>query len=735
MNSLPGAEPISADLAKQLATGVGRPGKVRSQHVDEAGQPKYTNRLVLEASPYLRQHAHNPVNWFAWGEEAFAEARRLQRPVFLSIGYSTCHWCHVMEEESFEDETIARFLNQFYIAIKVDREERPDIDAIYMKAVQRLTGGQGGWPLSAWLNHDREPYYGGTYFPPFAGVRGAQHGFLDVLKELRRLFDDDPIRVTKAAHSLAEAVRSEMGDMAPAYLVATPSGVKPDVSLIANTINDYKRLFDETYGGLKFAPKFPSNLPIRLLLRHHQRTGDSQVLDMATRSLQAMAGGGIYDHLAGGFHRYATDLAWLTPHFEKMLYDNAQLVVAYSEAFQVTGRADFARIVQETCDELLHTFAAPEGGFYSATDADSEGEEGRYFIWTESEIRQILGNGEDTDLFLRYYHVTPGGNFEGRNILHVTLPDEATTLRLSQARMKLLCERRKRTPPLRDEKIIAAWNGLALSAFATAGRIFGRQDYVEQAEKTAHFLTNSMMDPQTGILIRSIHEGTPGVAGFLDDYAFVTSGLLDLFEATSHPQWLEQADVLAQKTRKNFHDPVTGGYFMTGEMHEILLSRERPLFDGAEPSGTAVAWENAARLSVLTQQPEWLTLTSEGLAFYEPHLRAHPHSATHALLVLDFIAGPILEIVLIQPLGATQNNLVEVLQTTYCPRRVMVAADPTQAQWTILAQRIPWLQGKESGSSAATAFVCVQGHCELPTRDSKVFRQQLQQIARQFGER
>jgi uncharacterized protein YyaL (SSP411 family) len=638
-----------------------------------------------------------------------------------------------MEEESFENETIAAFLNQYYVAIKVDREERPDIDAVYMNAVQRLTG-QGGWPLSAWLNYDREPYYGGTYFPPFAGVRGVRHGFLDILQELRRIFDEEPVRVAKAAETLAAAIRSEMGDTTSAHLLTTPSGNKPDLSIITTTVNSYKQLFDETYGGLKFAPKFPSNLPVRLLLRYHHRTGDPQILAMVIRTLEAMAGGGIYDHLAGGFHRYATDPAWLTPHFEKMLYDNAQLIVAYSEAFQATGRPDFARVVQETCDELLRTFAAPKGGFFSATDADSEGEEGRYFIWSESEIREHLGAGEDTELFLRHYNVSPEGNFEGQNILHVTHPDEAITQRLSQARKTLFAARQIRTPPLRDEKIIAAWNGLALSAFATAGRIFGRQDYVQQAQKTAHFLMTNMMDPRSGTLARSTHEETQGVAGFLDDYAFVTSGLLDVFEATSDPQWLEKAETLARMTHSRFHDPATGGYFMTSHAHESLLSRERPIFDGVEPSGTAVAWENAARLSALTHKSEWLTLTSQGLAYYEPYLRERPLGTTHALLVLDFIAGPVLEIVLARPSSESNCKITEVLQTTYCPRAVRVSGDPSAPHWQALCERIPWIRGKELTKGHATAFVCKQGQCELPTQDSEVFRQQLQQIARQFGE-
>jgi uncharacterized protein YyaL (SSP411 family) len=373
---LPGASPYPPELGHRLAAAVearGQSYQPRTHHLVE-GRPRFTNRLVLEGSPYLLQHAHNPVAWWPWGDEAFEEARRSGRPVFLSVGYSTCHWCHVMERESFEDEEIARLLNSRYVPIKVDREERPDVDAIYMSAVQALTQS-GGWPMSVWLTPAREPFFGGTYFPPRDGARGSRHGFLTILGELAQTYAKDGARVGQAAKSLVEAVRKDMESGGAA-------GAMPGASVLADTVAYFKRAFDDVEGGLRRAPKFPSNVPIRVLLRQHRRAGDGEALRMATLTLEKMAGGGMYDQLGGGFHRYSTDARWLVPHFEKMLYDNALLAVAYAEAAQATGRADFARVARETLDYVLREMTTPDGAFYSATDADSEGEVGRFFVWS-----------------------------------------------------------------------------------------------------------------------------------------------------------------------------------------------------------------------------------------------------------------------------------------------------------------------------------------------------------------
>jgi uncharacterized protein YyaL (SSP411 family) len=681
--------------------------------------------LALETSPYLLAHAHNPVDWYAWGDEAFAEARRLGRPVFLSIGYSTCHWCHVMAEESFEDETIAGFLNAHYVAIKVDREERPDVDAVYMRAAQQLTGS-GGWPLSVWLTAEREPFFVGTYFPPYAGRRGAGHGFIDLLTELARLFDGDPKRVHKAARALATAVRADLEISGSAIRTdGAASGARPELSLVTSAVEQCARAYDDENGGLRVAQKFPSHVPIRLLLRHHQRTGDAHALHMAVHTLERMAAGGIYDHVAGGFHRYATDPRWLVPHFEKMLYDNALLVLAYAEAWQVTKRPVFARVVRETCDELLATFASPEGGFYSATDADSEGEEGKYFVWSEDEIRAVLGSGDDAELFLRHYGVTKNGNFDIGNILYQPRPDEDITQRLAPARAELAEVRKSRVPPLRDEKILAAWNGLAISALAVAGRALGEPRYIEAAVHAADFVCLRMRVAKPGRLARSYCSGRLGVAGFLDDYAFAAAGLLDLFESTGEPRWFDEAYRLIEETESLFADPAQGGWFMTSDEHERLLARERPLFDGAEPAGSSVALMNVARLAAFTDDERWRRACERGLAFYLPLMRERPMAMTEALLAVDFLAGPVREIVIALPGQNDGAKLGRILGETFCPRKAQVTSVQSSSHWSKLESRIPWLAHKVPQAGKATAYVCSNGRCQLPTTESDVFLQQL----------
>ena len=389
-------------------------GIPRTRHRD-GSVPHFTNRLIFETSPYLAQHAHNPVNWYPWGDEAFADARRRGTPIFLSIGYATCHWCHVMEEESFEDLEVARFLNEHYVAIKVDREERPDVDAVYMTAVQALRG-QGGWPMSVWLDADRRPFFAGTYFPARDGDRGAGRGFLSILHELAGIYRAEPQRVSETAGSITAAIRSAMAGVGDA-------AARPGTAVLDAAMRYYERAYDEVHGGIEGAPKFPSSLPVRLLLRQHRRTGDAAALAMAERTLESMAAGGIHDQLGGGFHRYSTDERWLVPHFEKMLYDNALLAIAYAEAWQVTKRRDFARVLRTTLDYVLREMTAPAGGFYSATDADSEGEEGAFFVWRTDEIRRLLG--ARADRFIHFYGVTESGNFEGRNVLFVPHPEES----------------------------------------------------------------------------------------------------------------------------------------------------------------------------------------------------------------------------------------------------------------------------------------------------------------------
>jgi uncharacterized protein len=726
---LPEAPPLGRPLADQLAAALAAkqsaPGgyRPRTHHLD-GDAPIYTNRLILESSPYLLQHAHNPVDWRPWGDEVFAEARRLERPVFLSIGYATCHWCHVMEAESFEDEEIAAFMNGHYLCIKVDREERPDIDGVYMSAVQALTGS-GGWPMSVWLTPEREPFFGGTYFPPRAGARGARRGFLELLGEVHRTYQSDPLRVGQAAQALVNAVRTQLQPAAPGNADGAPVDGAVDPSVMGQTVAVFKRIFDETDGGLRRAPKFPSNLPVRLLLREHRRTGDADTLRMATLTLEKMAAGGIYDQIGGGFHRYSTDARWLVPHFEKMLYDNALLAVAYAEAYQVTGRRAFARVARETLDYLLREMTAPSGGFYSATDADSvgpdgESAEGSFFVWSKAEIEQVLGTSLGADVqtsrFLDHYGVTADGNFEGANILHVDRPDEDAWSALGPARAALYAARARRPPPLRDEKILAAWNGLAISAFAFAGRVLGEPFYVDAAARAASFALAELRP--AGRLVRSWKDGRAGVAGFLDDHAFLTAGLLDLYEASFDRRWLDAACDLAAETERHFADPA-GGWFMTAGDQERLIAREKQAQDGAEPSGTSVALLDVLRLQTFTGGDHWRAIADRAFASLAGALRDNPLALTEALLALDYASDQALEIAVVWPKDATLASaqpLLDVLARTFVPNRAIAAS--LEADVEALGPLIPFIAEKLAIDGRPTAYVCVHGRCDLPVHEA-----------------
>jgi uncharacterized protein YyaL (SSP411 family) len=724
---LPGAPQIDETLAARLRAALAAKGpgyKPRTHHLVGAA-PKYTNRLILETSPYLLQHAHNPVDWHAWGDEAFEEARRTGKPVFLSIGYSTCHWCHVMEGESFEDEEIARFMNEHFVCIKVDREERPDVDAIYMTAVQALSGS-GGWPMSVWLTPSREPFFGGTYFPPRDGARGAGHGFLTVLRELSQTYQSDPERVKKASEALSHAIREEMEPVGRAGGDAGAAASALSSRPIAEVVAFFKQAFDDLHGGIRRAPKFPSNIPVRLLLRYHRRTGDAEALHIAALTLEKMAGGGMYDQLGGGFHRYSTDVRWLVPHFEKMLYDNALLAVAYAEAHQVTGRGDFARVTRETLDYVLREMTAPGGGFYSATDADSEGEEGKFFVWSEKEIRERLG--ADAPRFMRYYGVTAGGNFEGHNILNAAHPDEAEWAALAPARAKLYEARSARVPPLRDDKILAAWNGLMISGFAVGGRILGEPRYVAAAARAADFVLGQMR--RDGRLMRSFKDGQAPHPGFLDDYAFVAAGLFDLYEASFDARWLREALALCDATEQRFADGERGGWFMTSGEHEALIAREKPSYDGAEPSGTSVALRNALRALTFTGDDRWRVVAERGLGSLQGVLAGKPAAVTEALLALDMLSDTRREVAVIWPAGATAQAaepLLGVLRRTFLPSAVLAGAAEGEAA-AALARLAPYAGEKIAQASRPTAYVCEQGRCELPVTDPAAFEQQLRAV-------
>ena len=725
--ALPGMEPFSAAVRQQLDRALQAKGEAytpRTRHLFEDGRPQYTNRLILEPSPYLLQHAHNPVNWYPWGEEAFARAQKENKPVFLSIGYSTCHWCHVMERESFEDSAIAEYLNRHYIAIKVDREQRPDVDSIYMTAVQMLTG-RGGWPTSVWLTPARRPFYGGTYFPPRDGMRGQPTGLLTLLTRLQAVYHQEPDQVATVVKKLTQDIQ--------AAVVPEVSAEHPTQTALTQAAEQFAARFDTQYGGFGKAPKFPRSVTLEFLLRYSRRTNKPEIQDMVVQTLEAMATGGIYDQVGGGFHRYATDQKWRVPHFEKMLYDNALLAVAYLEGYQTTGRDDFARIAREVLEYLDREMSAPGGGFYSATDADSEGEEGTFFTWTLLELDQLLSQ-KQLRLVQSHYGVTPQGNFEGTNILHVARPlgTVAKELDLSleqarrarqEARAILYRARQKRRALHTDTKVIVAWNGLAISAFARGAHILNVPDYARRATRAATFILTQVK--RDGRLQRSALGTLIGGGAYLNDYACLIAGLLDLYEATSELRWLQEAITLQAIQDTHFWDSKNGGYFLTADDAEQLLAREKPAYDGAEPSGNAVAAHNLLRLAEWTLNADYRQRAQRCFKAFASELKQRPTSMPRLLSALDFSLDRPKEIAIVK---ASTNDTVEPflaqLRRHFLPNRV-VSIVTQGGELATHQQLVPWLEAKRAINGKVTAYVCEQHVCSLPTADPGIFAKQL----------
>jgi uncharacterized protein YyaL (SSP411 family) len=692
-------------LVKKLATALAAKGpdfRPNTHHLDARGRPLFTNRLILETSPYLLQHSNNPVSWYAWGDEPFERARREKKPVLLSIGYSTCHWCHVMERESFEDLEIARYMNENFVAIKVDREERPDVDDVYMAAVELLTGG-GGWPMTTALTPERQPFFGGTYFP--------RRQFLDVLQQLRRVYDKDPERVAKVATQLTRAVQ-ESAQPARPDKVPGPEAIRSAVERLAGS-------YDAAHGGFGGAPKFPTPVNLTLLARYYRRTGDAQALKMLVHTLEEMAKGGIYDQLGGGFHRYSTDAQWLKPHFEKMLYDNAQLAIAYLEGWQLTGRADFAQVARETLDYVARDMTDSRGGFFSASDADSPGPgdeeiEGYYFTWTPGEIEAVVGK-ERGALVEANYGVTRRGDLEGRSILRRVKPAEGVAL--ESARKELLAARSKRAPLPIDRKIVTGWNGLMISAFARAGFALAEPRYTKQAVRAVEFLLANVSEK--GQLKRSWKDGKAQEDGFLDDYAALAQGLIDLYEATADSRWLTEAIALQRALDARFRD-AAGGYFLTPEGKQGLLAREKSAYDGVIPTGNSIAALNLLRLSELTGNEEFRKRALEILSAFASRIQAMP-----ALLgALDWSLDQPLEVVVVRPRDDPGEPLLQVLRRAYLPdavRAIAAEGKDLDAQ----ARAVPLLESKRAMGGKATAYVCHKRVCDLPTADPAVFAKQL----------
>ena len=691
----PGALPFDAELARRLEAAVlRRPGPPRTRHLRPDGSARYTNRLALETSPYLLQHAHNPVDWRPWGDEAFATARALQRPVFLSVGYATCHWCHVMEEESFESEEIARLLNERFVPVKVDREERPDVDAIYMQAVQMLTH-QGGWPMSVFLTGEGKPFFAGTYFPPEEGQRGARVGFRTLLTELDRVFREERERVEGSAREIAQAVQRGLATEHATGL--------PGIHVLHEAMAAYAQMFDEREGGVRRAPKFPSSMNVRFLLRYWKRTGDEQALRMAALTLEKMALGGIYDQIGGGFHRYSTDARWLVPHFEKMLYDNALLATAYVEGWQATRTAFFRRIASEVLDYAAREMSHPSGAFFSATDADSEGEEGRFFVWTPAQLREALG-AEDGDRAAQLFAASEAGNFEGANVLSLrSIPDGSELSFLERVRPILREARAGRPPPLTDTKVLTSWNALMISAFARAGFAFARPDYVQRAARAADAVL-SMHGPEAKLRRTGRH------AAVLEDYAFLAAALVDLFEATGEARWLSGARELHEVLRNRFAAP-EGGFYRTPSDHEQLLAREKPSYDGAEPTGNSVAALTLLRLEAITGEARYREEAEALLRGFGALLAGAPVALGEMLLAVDFLLSEAKEVVLVRPPRENDAELADVIRTRFFPALVLLRHEDGALPATPLAQDRPAHDGK------ATAYVCSRGACQLPVTD------------------
>ena len=709
----------------------------RTKHKNDQGVPKYSNRLILETSPYLTQHAHNPVNWFPWGDEAFDLAQRLNRPVFLSVGYSTCHWCHVMEEESFEDEEVARYINEHYVPVKVDREERPDVDAIYMRSVQILTR-RGGWPMSVWLTPDRKPFYGGTYFPARDGDRGRGKGFLTLLREQHDAFQKDPATVGADAERLAAQIRRDLSPPSSTGL--------PGAATVAGSAQLAARRYDQVNGGPKGRPKFPSSFPIRMLMRYGKRSGDSASADMALDTLRKMQAGGMYDHVGGGFHRYSVDERWLVPHFEKMLYDNALLATAYLEGLQLSGEADMERVARDILDYVAREMTSPQGAYYSATDADSIGpkghrEEGYYFTWTPAELTAALG-AELAKVVMAYYAVTPRGNFEhGRTILNTPLSraDVAKDLgisvdklneHLAEAIPKLRAERNKRPAPIRDDKVQVSWNGLMIAAMARGARVLGEHRYVASAEKAASFLLSQLV--RDGRLHHSYMAGKTTTTAFAEDYAFFAASLIDLFEATQNQRWLIAAiDMMNQL--ETFHaNTVSGGYFRTASDAEKLLAREMETRDGAVPSAGSLALMNHLRLWTLTTNDKWRLRAESTMRAYASVLEQRPWALDEMMLAVDFYVDSPKEVVLVLPEGMTLDDeaaqpMLQVMRESFVPNHVFIAAARDRLDGD-LGKLVPWVKGKPAKEDKPTAYVCERGACDLPTAAPERFRAQVTKV-------
>ena len=682
------------------------------------------NRLINETSPYLLQHANNPVDWYPWGEEALERARSEDKPILLSIGYSACHWCHVMERESFENETIAGLMNDNFVSIKVDREERPDLDQVYMQAVQMLTGS-GGWPMTVFLTPEGKPFYGGTYFPP--EDRQGMPGFPRLLTSIAEAYSTNRGEIDRVTKQLTTQM-SQSNQVSQGTSILT-------VDILHKAYSSLATNFDYQNGGFGNAPKFPQPMTPEFLLRYYHHGYNPRALELVELTLEKMAYGGIYDQIGGGFHRYSTDAYWLVPHFEKMLYDNALLARLYLHTYLITGRALYRRVVEETLDYVLREMTDSSGGFYSAQDADSEGVEGKFFVWSPDEINSVMGDA-DGEVFAGYYGVTGAGNFEGKNILNIRQdPEEFAETKgltadqlgdiINRGSKALLEVREQRIHPMRDDKVLASWNGLMLRSFAEAAAALGRPDYLAVAIKNAEFLARSMKSD--GRLLRTYRDGQAKLLGYLEDYSFVIDGLLALYEATFDLRWLDEAVTLADSMIELFWDEGIGGFYDTGSDHETLVVRPRDVFDNAQPCGGSVASDVLLRLAVFTGNNEYSAKATAPLRSLHQAMSQSPGGTGHWLSALDFYVSPPKEIAVIGPRDdPTTQALLDTVFHRFLPNKVVMGVEtPLIPADDNSEADIPLLAGRGMVGGLPTAYVCQNYACQLPVTDPAGLAEQL----------
>lgn len=713
---------------------------------------KNLNRLSKEKSPYLLQHATNPVDWYPWSDEAFEKARREDKPVFLSIGYSTCHWCHVMEEESFENEMIAKYLNDHFVSVKVDREERPDVDHIYMSAVQAMTG-RGGWPLSVFLTADREPFFGGTYFPPYA--KWGSPGFFDILVSLEQGWRTDREKVSKASTALKGMLQENLpGQSAQSELTS---------DILTQGYEELRRAYDSAYGGFGMAPKFPTSHNLSLLLRYTLRDKDSQALSMVDQTLRRMAAGGMYDHLGGGFHRYSTDREWQIPHFEKMLYDQAILARTYVEMYQITKDDFFAQIAREVLDYCLRDLRDDLGAFHSAEDADSldpyefEGmtpdptqkhnkKEGSFFLWTVSQVDKLL-DPEDAEIFKYYYGFHPDGNaksdphgeFEGRNVLaQAKLMSECVERfektaehiqeSLSKSRAILFPIREERPRPHLDDKVLTDWNGLIISSLAFAGKVLQEPRYIDAAEEGARFILTNMI--KDGRLLHRYRDGEAAIPGMLEDYAFFVNALIELYETTFDPLYIEKAVALAEGMVTLFTDEQRGGFYLTSADSHDLIIRPKEIYDGAIPSGNSMAALALVRLYHISFDKTYLETVDKLFDAFAENIRQRPSAYTQLLTAFDFRIGPSAEIVIA---GSKQDkstaHLTDSVYRVFYPNRVIIHRDTDDQQRATIEKIAPFIKNQPPVNDQSTAYFCVNSVCKKPTIDIKEWEGLLEAVS------